>query len=113
MKFESLGVWVKSKELAVSVYRHFSESRDFGFRDQITRSCLSVASNIAEGIERGTGKDTQQFLRVAKGSCSEFKAQTLVGMGVGYIDGDLGREWLEQAEEIGRMLSGLIKAQKN
>jgi len=107
-----LEVWVKGKALSVSVYRHFADSRDFGFRDQITRSCLSIVSNIAEGVERGTAKDRAQFFRIAKGSCSEFKAQTLVGMEIGYISREVGRGWVDEAEAVARMISGLIKRER-
>ncbi len=49
MQFEDLTVWKRSHCLAVFVYKVFCTSTDFGFKDQITRSALSVPSNIAEG----------------------------------------------------------------
>ena len=109
MKFESLRVWIKSKDLSVSVYLHFSDTRDFGFKNQITKSCLSISSNIAEGVERSTNRDKSQFLRIAKGSCSEFKAQTIIGIEIGYINQELGKQWLGEAEDIGKMLAGFIR----
>ena len=50
--FEKLEVWRRSKDLAVRICRAMRESRDFGFRDQITRAAVSVPSNIAEVVER-------------------------------------------------------------
>ncbi len=47
MDFEKLVVWQRSKCLAVGIYREFAQCRDLGFKDQITRSALSVPSNIA------------------------------------------------------------------
>ncbi|MGF1799053.1 four helix bundle protein [Vibrio gigantis] len=35
--------------------------RDYGFKDQITRSALSVPSNIAEGCERKSLKERKHF----------------------------------------------------
>lgn len=61
MDFEKLSVWQESKQLAVELYLHFQTSRDYGFKDQITRSGLSIPSNIAEGMSRKTAKDKCHF----------------------------------------------------
>jgi len=54
MDFERLDVWKRSRQLTVRIYKELSRCRDFGFRDQITRSALSVSSNIGEGMERAS-----------------------------------------------------------
>ncbi len=52
MKCEKLDVWKRACRLSVELYKYFDGSREFGFKDQITRSALSVGSNIAEGLEK-------------------------------------------------------------
>ena len=64
--FEELVVWQRSKALAVDVCRSMRDCRDYGFRDQITRSAVSVPSNISEGAERSTKPEFRQFLGVRK-----------------------------------------------
>jgi len=62
--FRELQVWQKSKELAIAVYRIANEgelSRDFGLREQMRRAAVSVCSNIAEGDERETDKESIRF----------------------------------------------------
>ena len=62
--FRELQVWQKSKELAIAVYRIANEgelSRDFGLREQMRRAAMSVCSNIAEGDERETDKESIRF----------------------------------------------------
>ncbi len=54
--FEDLDVWVRAKSLSADLYITLAPLRDFGFRDQITRSGLSIPSNIAEGYERDSQK---------------------------------------------------------
>ncbi len=68
--YRNLVVWQKAKDLAVTVYRisNVGElSKDFGLRDQIRRSAVSIPSNIAEGDERDTDRDAVRFFYVAKG----------------------------------------------
>jgi four helix bundle protein len=50
MKCKGLDVWKRSCRLSVEVYKNFRDCTDFGFKDQVTRSSLSIASNIAEGF---------------------------------------------------------------
>ena len=111
-RFEDLEVWKRSARLSASVYKGLFDLRDFGFRDQITRSSLSVPSNIAEGHERGSSKEAAQFFNYAKGSAGELRTQIYIGMDIGYIDRDAGRTWLGEAEEISKMLHGLIRSIK-
>nr|CDQ32856.1 four helix bundle protein [Virgibacillus halodenitrificans] len=111
MDFEQLDVWKRSARLSADLYRHFSDSRDFGFKDQITRSGLSVPSNIAEGMTRPTVKDRVKFLHIAKGSCAELRTQIYIGMEIDYITRDKGRHWVAETKEIAAMLTGLTRRQ--
>lgn len=110
MKFEDLHVWEKAKQLSVSIYKELSNLRDYGFRDQITRSVLSIASNIAEGMERGSAKDCIKFLQYAKGSCGELRTQIYIGIEIGYIPNEIGNQWIQDSREISAMLVGLIRS---
>ena len=109
MKYEQLEVWQLSKQLCVEVYREVRDLKDFGFKDQITRSALSVPSNIAEGFERHTEQEKFRFVSIAKGSCGEFATQAMIGMEIGYIPEAVGKQWKSQAETLSRMLGALLK----
>jgi len=109
MRFEDMDVWKRSTRLSVCIYRHFVDLRDYGFKDQITRSGLSVPSNIAEGIERITVKEKKNFLNYFKGSCAELRTQVYIGIEIGYIPRDTGMVWIKETEEISSMLKGFIK----
>jgi four helix bundle protein len=50
MQFEKLEVWKRSARLASNVYKLMNTCKDYGFKDQITRSALSIPSNIADKI---------------------------------------------------------------
>ena len=109
MRFEDLKVWRRSIRLCVELHKALANVRDFGFRDQITKSGLSIPSNIAEGYERNSDRETASFLSYAKGSAGELRTQIYVGMDVGYIGRETGKLWLKECEEISRMLHGLIQ----
>lgn len=109
MRFEDLDVWKRAARLSADLFRAFSESREYGFRDQITRSALSISSNIAEGHERDTTPDYVRFLRYAKGSCGELRTQIHVGIEAGFIPPEQGHEWLRESRELSAMLCGLIR----
>ena len=111
-KFEDLESWKKARTLTNRVYEATaagSFTRDFGLKDQIRRASISILSNIAEGFERGGDREFLQFLAVAKGSCGEVRSQLYIAVDQGYLSQDLFERLLSNAEEIGRMISGLMK----
>jgi len=111
-KFEDLKVWQRGVRLAIQIYKMFSDCRDFGFKDQITRSALSIASNIAEGYERGSNNEFIRFLNIAKGSCGELRTQMFIALRIGYVEKDKGEELIEESREISAMLGGLITTRR-
>ena len=58
MRFEDLDVRKRPARLSADIYKYFANCKNFGFKDQITRSSLSVPSNFAESYERSSNKDT-------------------------------------------------------
>ena len=110
MKCERLEVWKRASALSAEIYIYFREFKDFGFKDQICRSGLSIPSNIAEGMERESAKEKQRFLDISHASCAELKTQTYIGMKIEYIDKQTGMGWLNEIEELARMISGLKKS---
>ena len=75
----------------------------------MTRSALSIASNIAEGYERDTDPQIANFLRIAKGSAGELRTQILIGMKANYLDEAHAKAWEDEARQIGAILGSLIK----
>ena len=112
MPFENLEVWKRAKELSVSIYRSMANLKDFGFKDQITRSSLSIPSNIAEGMERSTEKEKARFLEIARGSAAELRTQIMIGIEIEYINKETGEQWLKETKEISAMLVGLTRSIK-
>jgi four helix bundle protein len=112
MRFEDLEVWKRSARLSADIYRELKELKDFGFRDQITRSGLSIPSNIAEGFERKSKKEFLVYLKYALGSCGELRTQTYIGMEIGYISNITGKKWIQETKEISAMITSLVKTNR-
>lgn len=111
-KFEELESWKKASKLTNTVYEatgRGSFKLDFGLKDQIRRASISILSNIAEGFERSGDKEFLQFLAMAKGSCGEVRAQLYIAADQGYLSQALFEKLSNNADEIGRLISGLMK----
>lgn len=110
--FRELKVWRKAKDLAVYIYQATNTGKfckDFGLRDQIRRAAVSIVSNIAEGDERDTNKDSVRFLYMAKGSLAEVITQTIIAQEIGYLSDDTFKHVMSESETLGKMLGSLIK----
>jgi len=109
-RFEDIKAWQKAKILAVKVYSAFSESKDFGFKDQIQRASVSVMNNIAEGFERRSRKQFSYFLNIAKGSCGEVRSMIILAKELKKIDKNQSKELIELTIEVSKIISGLMKS---
>jgi four helix bundle protein len=109
--FEELEVWKRACVLAVFVYEPLRKSNEFGLRDQMQRSAVSIASNIAEGAERPV-KDFMRFLRIAKGSAAELRTQSYIAAKVGILNNEQMKHIVEETKSIAKMLTGLANSMK-
>jgi len=110
-KFEDINAWQKARELTSRIYRITGQgdfSKDYGLKDQIRRSSVSIMSNIAEGFERSGTAEFGQFLSTAKGSAGEVRSQLYVAFDQGYIGKEGFEALANSATQISRMISGLM-----
>ena len=111
-RFEDLVAWQKARHLAKEIYLVSASppiSKDFGFRDQITRAAVSIMNNIAEGFGRRGDKEFAKFLRLAKGSAAEVQSRLYIGSDIGYIDNSALDALLAQARETAAVVTGLLE----
>ncbi len=110
---KNLDVWKRACRLSVSLYKATTNCKDLGFKDQLTRAGLSVASNIAEGYERDSIRARLQYLNIAKGSCGEVWTQLMIARSAGFMEPKACKELESETVEISNMLWGLIRHYKN
>lgn len=114
-RFENLECWKSARSLAVDLYKISSKgefNKDFGFKDQVRRAAVSIASNIAEGKERETVAEFIRYLYVAKGSAGELKTQLLIAQDIGYVDQDCSGDLSMRIDNLSAMIGALIKTLK-
>lgn len=89
--FRELIVWQRAMQLANSVYDliiKFPKEEMFGLSSQMRRAAISVASNIAEGSQRGGKKEFIHFLTIARGSLAELLTQLILACDRQFITKD-------------------------
>lgn len=112
-RFEDLIAWQKARELTRRVYEVTGSglfARDFGLRDQVRRSSVSIMANIAEGFERARQSEFHQFLSIAKSSCAELRSHLYVAHDAKYVDASMFNELMSLAQEVSLVLGGLRSA---
>ena len=113
--YQELQVWKAAMRFALGIYhetRAFPSDERYGLTSQLRRAAVSIPSNIAEGHGRDSSGDLARFCGIALGSLAEVETQLLLARELTYIERDTCTDLLKQAEEIGRMLKGLIRSVK-
>lgn len=110
--FRNLKVWEKAHELTLAVYKAtagFPAAELYGLTSQIRRSSASIPANIAEGCGRSSDAEFAHFLQIAMGSTSELEYQLLLSRDLGLVPPATYLELDDTAQEVQRMIAGLIK----
>lgn len=111
-RFENLEIWKEARILVNKIYkltRAGEFEKDFGLKDQIRRSSVSVMNNISEGFESRTVKRFIDYLGRSKASCGETRSVLYVALDCGYISDNEFKECYELASKISRKTYHLIK----
>ena len=111
--YRELIVWQKSMDLAETIYRCSSQlpkEETYGLRSQLTRAVVSIPANIAEGQARhGTG-EFLHFLGIARGSLAELETLVILCGKLGFFSKETAETVSKDCEEIGKLLTGLVKS---
>ena len=110
--FEDLEVWKQSCRLAVRIYRELKDCRDFGLKDQMTRSAVSIPSNISEGAERDSKQEYIRFLHIAKGSAAELRTQLYIAGEISLLDKATTTELVSELKQISATLQSIVNTLK-
>ena len=110
--FKELLVWQKARELTKNVYvltQKFPDHEKYAITSQIHRSCVSIASNIAEWSGRYHTKEFVQFLYIANGSLSELKSQLYISFDFNLISEEQLENYLKDVLKIENMIKAFAR----
>ncbi|MBI5699002.1 four helix bundle protein [Candidatus Saganbacteria bacterium] len=110
--FEDLEVYKKAMAFVVEVYALNGSLKDRTIKDQLRRASMSIPLNIAEGQGRMHGKEKRQFYNTARGSLLECVPLIQMCQKLGYIEAEKYNRFYNLADEIGKMLTGLMRSVK-
>jgi len=105
-------------DLSVKIY-HFTQAdgpvkKDFGLKDQLQRSAVSIPSNIAEGEARNTIRQRLSFFNYATASLAELHTQVIISYRIGYLSEKLFQELDRDCIDLSVRLQNFINyRQKN
>ena len=102
--------------MAVSIYRLCETpglSRKYTLCDQMTRAAISIASNIAEGDERSTNKESLRFIVIARASLAELETQAEIAHEISAVSQEEVGRFRTLAEELGRLIGGVIRMRQD
>ena len=77
-------------------------------KNQLMKSAISTASNLAEGRTKRSEREFLRFLDIALGSAGEVQYQLKAARDCAAIPHDEGTRLADAAEEVAKMIQGLI-----
>ncbi len=111
--FRDLKVYQKAYQVSPGIHEmslKFPQFEKVELGNQIRRASKSIAMNIAEGFgRRGSVADFKRFLVMALGSCDEIRVQLDYCRDLSYITENQYEEYSKAYDEIGRMLTSMLK----
>ncbi len=114
--FRKLKVWQDGILLVKKIYQLSDElpsNEKYGLKSQITRSAVSIPSNIAEGNSRNSETEYKRFLEIAMGSLYELETQLTIILELGFATNEQLNPLFELIVKEEKMLGGLIRKLKN
>jgi four helix bundle protein len=111
--YRDLLVWQRAMDLVIEacgLTKRFPSEEKYALAQQLRRAAVSVPSNIAEGHGRKHLGDYVRHVSIARGSLMEMETQLLIAGRMGYMSNGEEEHVIAQTSEVGRMLSGLLRA---
>jgi four helix bundle protein len=114
--FRKYSIWQESFGLVKEVYQVVNQlpsQEKFGLASQMSRSAVSVPSNIAEGCARNSDVEFKRFLEIALGSSFELETQLLLCVDLQFADSESIQQLIENIHRNQAGINSLIQKIKS
>jgi four helix bundle protein len=111
--FTDLIVWQKAHQLVLDVYKmcaSFPKEDLYGLTSQLKRASVSIPANLAEGFKRSGKLEKLRFYNISQASLSRGTVLFILIKDLNFADTNT---IIKQAEEVDRLLSGLVSSVRN
>jgi len=110
--FKKLLIWQLGMDIVDKVYGlvpMLPQEEKYGMRSQMTRSAVSIPSNIAEGSAKRSEKEYIKYVEIGQGSAFELETHTLCVQRRNWVDEKLIAELLEMVRREQKMIVKFIE----
>jgi len=112
--FRQLNVWQKSHEIVLNIYeitKKYPKDEKEGLVILMRRAAMGIPIMIADGFMRRNFQDKQVSYKETQKALEELKYYVILSIELKYIKD--GEELLLSIQEVGRMLTGLVRSARN
>ena len=112
----NLEIWHEAVEVVKALYmltRSWPKEELYGLISQARRAAVSVPANLAEGLGRGTPKETARFAQIALGSLYELDTLLYLSAELEYSPQDMIVPLRERLTSLAKRTSSFIRYQES
>lgn len=109
--FRQLNVWQKAHRLVLDVYeitKKFPKDEKSELVSLMRKAAMSIPIKIAEGFMRRNPRDKEGSYKESQDGLEELKYFIILTIDLEYLKE--GEEIFQSVEEVGRMLTGLVRS---
>lgn len=111
-RFEDVEAWKTARKLARMVYALTEQgqfSMDYGLKNQIQRTAVSIMSNIAEGFESRTQTLFLEYLGRSKVFAGEVRSHLYVALDLNYLTQEQFNQVFDLADKASRQIARFME----
>jgi len=109
-KFEDLIAWQKAKELAVKLYDVCKNCKEYGLKDMLLKTNITIMNQIAEGFENRSNKAIKEAFINAKWGTSQMRSMLYLLLELSCITQEEFKHFYDITRHITKMLMAFVKS---